>query len=484
MSFGFVPLTQNGNIDGRYKKARDFKNKVINNYQNQQNNNYPNQQNNNYQNQQNQQNNNNQNPNDKKGGKFCNCAMYPKDNDNELIDLINDQIAQENNNVIINKFQNQSSLYLKLLCSRNIEKNLMELTGKPLQGDKIYYFTIIPNKINEDQLSALVNEKFITELYEPDDKRLNLSNLSEKFKIPVINSYVASFILFLCAIKCFSEKIEINEINFENNGQANTMGFNNICILFPELQRVFFAGNPLKNDKNMFLPFIFPPDSGRPDVELITKELGSAKWGRLHQQVSMPFKINLKRVIKGNTIESTRPKFNLNNFVPATINPNTSPVHRFILAFFDRQWKDLPNIAEFYFENSVFSVTVDICSENSPLSRNFFNKKLDQSNQNTINRDFLALSPGEIAVGPEKIADMQFKIFGGGFYANLSSFVINFLTDQMCAVVCHGAFHKTENGVGNIFCFDRSLFIGTYDNRIFISNDHIFIRAGKLPGSF
>ena len=54
----------------------------------------------------------------------------------------------------------------------------------------------------------------------------------------------------------------------------------------------------------------------------------------------------------------------------------------------------------------------------------------------------------------------------------------------MCAVVCHGAFQININNkdVWDTFCFDRSFFIGSNGEHIFITNDHIFIRKAKLPG--
>lgn len=405
-------------------------------------------------------------------------AMYPKTDSEDLINAINSRISLDSSNVVKSQTQNQSYLYLRLQANREADERLLNLTGTSLFGDDtLYYFSNIPK--DEDKLSTQINEKFSTELLE--GTQLDLSNLSDRLGIPPMNKYTVSFVLFLCAIRAFSERCQIKEINFENNGQIDTKGFAHILDLYPDLEKVYFIGNPLGNrNTNIFKPFITPKNSSRPDVELVTKE--SAKqssiktgWGNIaYQKVSNPYQIPLRRVIKGNFISSKRPKLVLGNFIPVSINPNDSPVHRFILAFIDRGWTKLMNINEFYCEDAVFSLTADVCPSNSPLARNFID--------NGISRDFLENRLGKIAVGPKEIADAQFSIFGGGFYATIISFDINVINDKICAVVIHGAFHKNADEKEETFSFDRSLLIGSDDENLFITNDHIFVRAPKLPG--
>ncbi|OHT07585.1 hypothetical protein TRFO_05240 [Tritrichomonas foetus] len=227
----------------------------------------------------------------------------------------------------------------------------------------------------------------------------------------------------------------------------------------------------MNNQTNQLEPFL-PPN--RDPIEFVLTEASTRGWGTgLVQDLPKPYDAILKTVPRGVPIPSTRPKFVLGNFIPATINPEESPIHHLILDFFDCCWRDMKTIGKYYHPHAVFSATMDVDVDNMiPRFKSF-------------NRDYCDnhVKMGPVAVGPIEISQRLCDLFGPGFYAHPTSYVFNLFMPECCGLVVHGAFQVDEGKKSYVYCFDRSFLIGVVDNGIFIINDHIFIRTAKLPGS-
>ncbi|OHS94143.1 hypothetical protein TRFO_39675 [Tritrichomonas foetus] len=302
---------------------------------------------------------------------------------------------------------------------------------------------------------------------------LNLSNLDEHgISINLQLSHNASFVLFLAAIYCISEKLRIKKLIFKGNNINDTQGFYNIKSYFPSLKKLAFPTSVKITDnfKARFQGQVSIVLSD--DIETFAP-ISENYWDKVNfytiygPNYVPPDRTEPCTFLTDPDITERSIRYALSMYTPVKLNPAEFPVNQIIIDYYQAAWNSIDSVGRFYHSESVFSVTVDLHGPNSPMI--YYDK---------FSRNLLVQNDKNFAVGSEYIVEAHKELFGDHLYACPTEANGTMLALNLYSYLTHGVFQVNDDIIG----FDRTMTIAlNLEGQFAILNDHIFIRKANAP---
>lgn len=290
-----------------------------------------------------------------------------------------------------------------------------------------------------------------------DQKTLNLSCLPEMGITD--NLYFpqnTSFVLFYSALLCQQEKVNVKKLVYKGNNITNLQGFYPVSIFFPNLKKIVIPKNVEVADIFKEIYKIVQDDSNEYHL---TQE---NPWDK----IGFPIITYPNTFLTDPDITERSTHYHLHMYKPVKLNPDFIG-NSIIIEFYKQAWEDIESLSKFYVNDTIFSITVNYHSPNSPLCY------YDKFSRNLL----FANNINNYIIGKDNIVLAQKELFGDHFYAYVTSVHEMIMLPQYISIVTHGVFQLNDDVMG----FDRTMNVAFNETQSAIINDHILIRSPEKP---
>jgi hypothetical protein len=328
---------------------------------------------------------------------------------------------------------------------------------------------------SKDRIKQFVEQHLPGPLFE--NGVLNVSDLATNCGQPAIefakNPNPLTYLLFMCAVRCREQGLQVHSIKCENNKLTGTRSFQPVKRFFPELRQISLAGNDpttIQKDKNWKLCF--------PDVEVSFEGITELSGGQIYRGWGSrivfdpgPYEVTIPLTLPdvGARIEmlaSQRQPLSLDGFPRLRFDAENSIVDRFLSSLFEIGARNMRDIGQFYWPTALFSITVDVCDPSSQMARVF-----GEFDGNLL-RAQADVAPG--VAGRDAIVRKYFDLFRSGFYARPTAASVSVKAPEFGTFVIRGVFALSFDEK-SVLGFHRSLVVLEKPDGCAILNDHLFI---------